>query len=119
MEENRYTTHRLMCCPHCGNPEPVYVTEYHKEFRLRTLCSLLNMTMIILCLSFFSKTVTSLEEIFKVIVVLFSGSIPIEIMILLFLMITKMVLKGIITYIESKTHVQAICRCCGNMWLLK
>ena len=118
MEEKRYTTHRLMCCPHCGNPEPVYITEYHKEIFLRMFCSLLNVIMWFLFLLFIGNTIESFDEIFNVISLIFNGKMPSELNLLLVLWLLKIFFKCIIMYRESKTHVQAICRTCGNIWLL-
>lgn len=88
-------------CPRCKSRELAFVTEYHKAIAGR--------------LSFFFFLAIALFALFSAINdKQMSGAIVVAVSFGLF---------AIATYIcvlveESKTHVQGICKNCGNLWLL-
>lgn len=95
-------------CPYCKRRENIaFVTEYHKA----TICKIFSsLILIIICIIigdivfafFHSPTNTKITSI----------------MLCLALSFVLFWLKIIEHIIESKTHVQAICKDCGHIWLL-
>lgn len=102
-------------CPICGSRELAFVTEYHKAIGLKIFLGFLKaalfLTWIGVIFSFFENPATGFSKELRL-----TGNVivPISIAILLLMAIVK----GIIISVESKTHVQSICKNCGNLWLL-
>lgn len=92
-------------CPHCGSTHIEFVTEYHKCIWLRLLVAILVVIMSIFLVRYLIAEIGGADSsdemqrlvIFAVLYVLFQLAVWIT---------------------ESKTHIQGICRDCGNIWLL-
>ena len=100
------STYRIqpITCPRCGSRSLAFVTEYHKEIFLKIAQMICTVLLIVIAVSdidyLFSEHPERLVE----------ETIPLIIFIGLFSIARHL--------IESKTHVQAICKDCGNLWLL-
>lgn len=95
-------------CPKCGCSEIAFVTEYHKCLAARIIFSLIAILLPAFCCAIFFTE----GSIFAI------ARDGISTMIIIFSVIGLLVTKLLIIIIESKTHVQAICRNCGKLWLL-
>ena len=85
-------------CPHCKSKELAFVTEAHKAIVARVFE--------LLCIFFgFVVILGSWNDL--------EGAT----FTLLYLSISVLLLRIYIFYAESKTHVQCICKECGNVWL--
>ena len=93
-----------IACPRCGSRELAFVTEYHKSIFLRILERILLVILLFVAISNFHYLFTTEYE-------RFSDSI-------LFVFICFAISSVIRFLIESKTHVQVICKDCSNLWLL-
>lgn len=93
-------------CPNCGSREIAYVTEYHKCVLLKIINSIIVVIAIIQLFksisSFFENTDDSTLNSFLLII----------------LPVIYILIQIIIFFTESRTHVRAICKNCGNLWLL-
>lgn len=95
-------------CPNCGSVELAFVTEYHRAIGTKIISSILFLiatgTLLSVLISLITKTKTEADGVFIAII---------------FICYIMALFCRCIAYItESKTHVQAICRDCGNIWLL-
>lgn len=100
LEEN--PVRRNLRCPHCKGDDLSFVTEYHRANALRFFE--------MLCIAILIFTVVSnLSDLSK---------INSRMGVLLITIISWFIFYAARCFVESKTHVQAICRTCGNMWLL-
>ena len=101
----------LITCPKCGSRHLAFVTEYHKAIWCR-LFAILFKAMIILLL--FESAVIYIGEILTL------ESHPefknLPSLVTLGLLYGSFFLFYIL--IESKTHIQAICKDCGHYWLM-
>lgn len=95
-------------CPICGSVHLAFVTEYHKALTLR----ILRLVIALIAASVFAY---NCHSIFVELKKPEFGSIFIP---LFFLILIAVVISWFIIAIESKTHVKAICKECGNLWLL-
>lgn len=97
-------------CPRCGSRELAFVTEYHKA----TCCRIFS--MIIAALFTFLSALLIYQFLEDPL------NLPSDIMtfgaIDTLLGCGLLILKIFQYFIESQTHVQAICRDCGRLWLL-
>ena len=96
-------------CPRCGSRELAFVTEYHKALFAKALS-----VVLILCIVF-TFLFQDFENIFYIIDNSKKNSPNIlpYIIYIIFLAFIK-----IFEYItESRTHIQVICKDCGNQWL--
>lgn len=91
-------------CPRCGNTTIAFVTEYHKSIFLRAI------ERILLAILFF-VAISNFHYIFTTEYERFADSI-------LFIFIAQTIISLLRFFIESKTHVQAICKACSHLWLL-
>lgn len=134
-------------CPHCGSRSLAFVTEYHKSIGLRVIELVLTVWIFIALLShipnilynaliakikFPSSAQTEIIDDSAYASSIFDNNLlypaqttsdideEIETSIIaivipvIFYYLVKLAIYGI----ESKTHVQAICKDCGNLWLL-
>lgn len=96
-------------CPHCGSRELAFITEYHKALFAKLLSA------VFVAIIIFTFFVQDFEYIFIYSLTdtkyEFDGSKYIALGIALFF--TK--IGEYIT--ESRTHIQVICKDCGNQWL--
>lgn len=97
---------KALVCPHCQGIDLSFVTEYHKSYITRILRALFKF-LLFLCILNCAVTLVSME---------LPNDASLVAIILLQLAIS--ITNGIEEYIESKTHVQAICKDCGHLWLL-
>ena len=118
-------------CPRCGSKEIAFVSEYHKAWGLRIIKFILIAIIIGLLISMLPnllEKISTQAESYGVIDNIQSGSgtpsniektNPINNKIA-FLIISALGLFCVETTIqrtESKTHIQCICKDCGNHWL--
>ena len=92
-----------IACPRCGSRELAFVAEYHKALFLRTVEWCLVVLLFYIGISNIQYLFTDTEEFFRGFLSLFIAYALIHLAVFL---------------IESKTHVQAICKDCSNLWLL-
>ena len=93
---------RNLRCPHCKSDDLAFVTEYHQANALRFFE--------MLCIAILIFTVISnLPDLSKINSML---------SVLLLTSISWLIFHAARCFVESKTHVQAICRVCGELWLL-
>ncbi|MBQ8291882.1 MAG: hypothetical protein IJX88_05205 [Clostridia bacterium] len=125
---------RNLRCPYCKCDDLAFTTEYHKALWLRSIKSVITtlyvLFIIVLIASIMGDFGTSvlkmLTGIFKIVGVQLLDStnkLPdshtkVFFILAIIFYVIRSVLDGYITAVESKTHVQAICRVCGNLWLL-
>ena len=95
-------------CPRCGSRELAFVTEYHKATCSRIFSTIL---FIIFCAFGIFIIPEFLSEPF-------TFNDPEAVFVFVSAGLGALTLKIIQHSIESKTHVQAICRDCGRLWLL-
>lgn len=125
------TPAKPITCPRCGSKEIAFVSEYHKAWALRIIKFILITIIIGLLISIFPnllEKISTQAESYGVIDNIQSGSgtpsniettNPINNKIA-FLIISALGLFCVETTIqrtESKTHIQCICKDCGNHWL--
>ena len=101
---------RAVRCPNCGHSHLAFVTEYHKSVFGRLFARIFLAIVIFLL---FDCGITYLGE-------LLTESDPEVQNIGALLVFTLLYVCCTIVYnaIESKTHIQAICKDCGNHWLM-
>lgn len=92
-------------CPHCGSKNIEFITEYHKFIALRIFSIIVAAVFFFSLIAFldFHRDTDKFNTAFYFMVA--SG--------ILYCILLLFVWLG-----ESKTHVQGICRDCGNIWLL-
>ncbi len=96
-------------CPVCGNVHLAFVTEYHKALLLRVIRIIVALIPIALFgAEFYSVLIKHEAATFESSFIGF----------LIFFIVAAVILSCFITAIESTTHVKAICKECGNLWLL-
>lgn len=105
-EMNTNPNYTPITCPNCGSREIAFVTEYHKCIVARIICAILTVLFFII---FFMN----LQDVLKGI----TPSDGTKVITILSAFLSVCMLIGIFIT-ESKTHVQAICKNCGNLWLL-
>ena len=108
--ENPNPKFKPITCPRCGSRELAFVTEYHKAIGCRVFATLLTGFLIVLFVIIFGQTFTNAtnpsdDVISTVFIAFLVGGI---------LAIVKIAQHSI----ESQTHIQAICKDCGHLWLL-
>lgn len=93
-------------CPVCGSREIAFITEYHKYIGLK----IVNYILIgILAVFVYARIYDAMRNIE-------SDAFTTAIIIVLGILVIGFQIGILIG--ESKTNVQAICRDCGNIWLL-
>ena len=99
-------------CPICGSEELAFVPEYHKSVGYRIACvisllfCLISAGMIIKDL--LSTTNVEIQE----------ANMLTNIFLFAFGVVFFLVFYIVIIAIEHRTHIKAICRDCGYIWLL-
>lgn len=93
-------------CPYCGSREIAFVTEYHKCIGARIFFILLTAATIFIAYMNFQDSLRGITPSEGLIALMFILAV-----FAIFLLIGVFVA-------ESKTHVQAICKNCGTLWLL-
>jgi DNA-binding XRE family transcriptional regulator len=97
---------RKLCCPHCGKTDLAFVTEYHKSYGARIAKFIFGFLAIIFGLEYFAALISS------------SSAIDDRLAGIIFFAVAFLTAQGVQEHIESRTHVQAICKDCGHLWLL-
>ena len=92
---------KKITCPNCKSHEIAFVTEYHKVPAIRILEYIIIFIFIIMLI----------PEIPKI---LAGDSDAVE---LIFFVILFVIIRIIRHSIESRTHVECICKDCGKVWL--
>lgn len=104
-------------CPHCKSQNLTFVSEYHKALILRIIRNVLiaiAAMLIILNTYFVIQDQLSDNKAYKYID---SWSEPSFVAVICILLMIGIGLTIFINITESKTHVRAICRDCGNVWI--
>lgn len=96
-------------CPICGKREIAFVTEYHKSIGCRIISIIAGILFLCLFAPSFGGLLNGTES---------DLSITLEEPIASIFAIIFVVTKIAQYFIEAKTHVQAICKDCGHLWLL-
>lgn len=117
---------RNLRCPHCHCDDLAFVTEYHKADFARFLRFLVRVALFFFISSFLAHIATVLEQnITQAFFALFGANVAAEqikfnfyLPFIIMLGLISFSLSCYIAYTERRTHVQAICRVCGNLWLL-
>lgn len=106
MEEiNTNPEYKPITCPRCGSRSIEFVTEYHKYIWLRLLSLILGSVC-----AFFA-----LKYIFGI---FFNAANNYDIAYSITVGVFYFTFQLLVWLGESKTHVQGVCRDCGNIWLL-
>ena len=109
MSENPNPMLKPITCPRCGSRELAFVTEYHKAIGCRIFSMILSGVLIMLLVLLATQSInanpanSNAEGLGSLIAVL---------------AIVLAFVKIIQFSTESQTHVQAICKDCGHLWLL-
>lgn len=111
----RSTSPHAIRCKHCKSTNLEFLPEYHKCIWLRFFRNILVIVLAIFLLpglaAIFAGLFTGQEFDWQIIIKLATP--------LLAYIIIAVILSLIIFFKESKTHVQAVCRDCGKIWILK
>lgn len=89
---------RPIVCPHCKSKELAFVSEAHKAIVARIF------ELIVIFLS-------------AIIILYVAKDLDSAVVLLITFAMLILSLRIYIFYTESKTHVQCICKECGNLWL--
>lgn len=114
MKNQEQHPYQPITCPRCGSKELAFVTEYHKSILWRAI-SILCTVPFLICLGAIAMVIdqyglSGINNSSEVIE-------PILIVIVIFLAI-RCICKVVLLFVETRTHVQAVCKNCGNLFLL-
>lgn len=109
-ETEEYKPARIVC-PKCNSVSIAFVTEYHKAIGWRVILFIVNALFVAIIISMLEHAFSEYENIWKG---FFKDFYPAFLIYAFIFFICKIS----ISTIESHTHVQAICRDCGYLWLL-
>ncbi len=116
---------RNLRCPHCHCDDLAFVTEYHKADFARSCRFFVRVLLLFFIFAFLAHLEAVLaKNMIQAFFALFDSNISTEqvqygfIPIIIVLGIISFSLSCYIAYVERRTHVQAICRVCGELWLL-
>ena len=117
---------RNLRCPHCKGDDLAFVTEYHRADLARSCRFFVRVLLVFFILAFLTHLETVLaKNMVQAFFALFDSNTSTEqvqygtfIPIIIIFGIISFSLSCYIAYVERRTHVQAICRVCGNLWLL-
>lgn len=122
---------RAITCPRCGGTSIEFITEYHKciwlkffrnlllilavaSFALYLFLFLQNMTDIIAAVvDTIEESITNTRNSNELL-----GAYDIFLYISAALVVVSFAMQTVIYFAERRTHVQGICRSCGNIWRL-
>lgn len=97
--------YKPIVCPRCGSRSIAFVTEYHKAIVSKVFLFILVFIMVFNYGSILIRGITFQNADFSLVIEILLGIFTLCLAIHIFI-------------VESKTHVQGICRNCGNLWLL-
>ncbi len=100
--------YKAIVCPNCGSKQIEFVTEYHKCIIARILSSLFLVICVISAVYVIKNSLIVVDDPG-------SGASTLWLILSLFAVFAT---QCYIIYNESKTHIQAVCRDCGNIWFL-
>lgn len=103
---NKSPIYEAVKCPRCGSTHIEFITEYHKHIWLRLLVLILGAVCIIFAIRY-SISFIRFEN----------GNFD-DLRVVIIVGVFYIIFQLAIWIGESKTHVQGICRDCGNIWLL-
>ncbi len=131
MRTQRPIPMKAITCPRCGGTSVEFITEYHKCIWLkffRNLCLITAIAFFVLYLFLFLQGMTN---IFAAVVKAIEesttstrdpnkllGNYDIFLYISAALVVVSFAMQTVIYFAERRTHVQGICRDCGNIWRL-
>ncbi len=92
-------------CPKCGKQEIVFLTEHHKCLAARIFQSAIFVAFSIIFIVFIQDLFTTQSE----------QNLSFYLMGLIVAFSICQIAKHVI---ENQTHIQCVCRNCGNIWLL-
>lgn len=92
-------------CPHCGSTHIEFLTEYHRCIGMRVICIIFAALFVFFIVGYLFSMPTGENREFSIAAMIVSGFFVVAFTIAIWIK-------------ESKTHVQAVCRDCGNIWLL-
>lgn len=90
-------------CPRCKNKDITIITEYHKSLFCRIIKAICLIALVTLAIYYFFEMRDKNKQL------------PIPIIIIL--AVAYVTAECVQQYMESKTHIQCICKDCGNYWL--
>lgn len=92
-------------CPHCGSTRIEFLTEYHRCIGLRVICIICAALFVFFFVGHLFSMPTGENREFSIAAMCIAGFFVVAFLIAVWIT-------------ESKTHIQGICRDCGNIWLL-
>ena len=95
------TKFKPITCPKCNSTHLAIITEYHKSIGLRAIEVILLISLVIIGFDFIQNPEPEKSSF------------------LLFLLLVYAFVFILRIIVESKTHVQCVCRDCGKTWLHK
>lgn len=97
-------------CPKCKSQNIAYLPDIHKCLGLRIFSYIvLTIGILIICGNAANKQVTTIDELFTLII----NSIEQFIVPIFFFIVIRI----IIIFKENKTHVKCVCKDCGTIWI--
>lgn len=105
-EFNTNPKYTAVVCPQCGSKNIEFVTEYHKCILARILSALFFVMAIIAAYFEITDLISNFES---------NGVSTFTLILSVF---AYFITQCYIVFVESKTHVQGVCRDCGNIWLI-
>lgn len=102
---NTNPTYGGIRCPRCGSSNLEFVTEYHKCIWLRIVVTILVVLLGVFVVRYLTASISGRN-----------GADDMRAILIIAVFYILFQLSVWLT--ESKTHVQGICRDCGNIWLL-
>ncbi len=131
MKTKRPEPMKAITCPRCGSTSVEFITEYHKCIWLKFFRNLCLITAIALFVLFLVLSLDNMKFDFATIVRAVGdattdirkvydrdGSVDIFLYISAALVVVSFAMQTVVYFAERRTHVQGICRDCGNIWRL-
>lgn len=116
LETGYETMRKPIACPYCKSREIAFVTEYHKATGWRILATIVKYAIIIIL-------ITSIPDLLSDLIAYMNSpynrtpDYKFNSSGLIFFIVTYLMAKIAINLTESRTHVECICKDCGQVWL--
>ena len=116
LETGYETMRKPISCPYCKSREIAFVTEYHKAIIWRIIATVIKLIITLII-------VTSIPDLFSDLLAYINSpynrtpDYKFDYNGILFLINGYVITKIIIHIIEARTHVECICKDCGQVWL--